>query len=689
MAKRLAIDVGGTFTDLVLIDPDSGQLAFGKVPTTTADPSEGALLGVAQLLAETSVPPRDVEQVIHATTLVGNAVIERKGCRTALVTTKGFRDILTLGREFRYDIYDSNLIFPTHLVNRRDRFEVTERITAAGDVLVPLSDLEVEEIAHQLTRQKYEAVAVCLIHSYRNPVHEKQIADVFARVCPDVSVSISSEILAQSGEFERTWAAVINAYVQPLADSYLNRLALGLRELNLDAELLCISSNGGLVTAVAAARQPIRLLESGPVAGALGASHYGRISEQRNLLSFDMGGTTAKACLIKDGAPTTTNEYEVARLKRLIKGSGYPVKLAAVDMLEIGSGGGSIARLDDLGLLSVGPESAGAFPGPACYGRGGDLPTVTDANLLLGYLNADFFLGGQMKLDTEAAERVVGGLASKLGLSTIRAAYGIHEVVSQSMASALQTHAIEKGVDYRNYSLVAFGGAGPVHAYRIAELLRISRVVFPWGAGVFSAYGLLTAPFRFDVVRTLPLAIADLDQRRIHDIFSELEAEPREVFVQAGLPIDSIAMVYSADVRYVGQGVELEVALTTSQVEPEELAQKFSTLYAARYGWTLESAALEVVNWRCSARGPVPKTGLWEDDVSPPTESRKGTRTVYLSESRQEQQCSVYDRYSLRPGARLAGPALIEERECTVYIGPHAEATVDSHLNVVMQMRED
>lgn len=689
MARRLAIDVGGTFTDLVLIDPESGRLAFGKVPTTTADPSVGALTGVSQLLTQTSVSPRDVEQVIHATTLVGNAVIERKGCRTALMTTKGFRDVLTLGREFRYDIYDSNLSFPPNLVPRRDRFEVTERITAEGDVLTPMNDAEVEGIARQLIDGQYAAVAVCFLHSYRNPVHEKRTAEILAVSCPGLSVSVSSDILAQSGEFERTWAAVINAYVQPLADSYLNRLVSGLRELSLDAELLCISSNGGLVTAAAAARQPIRLLESGPVAGALGASHYGRSSELRNLLSFDMGGTTAKACLIKDGAATTTNEYEVARLKRLTKGSGYPVKLAAVDMLEIGSGGGSIAHIDGLGLLGVGPESAGAFPGPACYGRGGVLPTVTDANLLLGYLNADFFLGGQMQLDAEAAETAVEGLASKLSLSTARAAYGIHEVVSQAMASALQTHAIEKGVDYRNYSLVAFGGAGPVHAYRIAELLRISRVVFPWGAGVFSAYGLLTAPFRFDVVRTLPLAIQDIDRDRIREIYSELETEPRQVFVQAGLPIDSIEMVYSADIRYVGQGVELEVESTTSDMEPKELARKFLDLYAARYGWTLESAAIEVVNWRCSARGTIPKTGLWQDDQSSPGDSLKGSRVVYLSESRPEEKCLVYDRYSLRPGARIEGPALIEERECTVFIGPHAEAMVDSHLNVVMQIRED
>jgi N-methylhydantoinase A len=294
-----------------------------------------------------------------------------------------------------------------------------------------------------------------------------------------------------------------------------------------------------------------------------------------------------------------------------------------------------------------------------------------------------------MQLDTDAAETAVGGLASKLGLSTARAAYGIHEVVSQAMASALQTHAIEKGVDYRNYSLVAFGGAGPVHAYRIAELLRISRVVFPWGAGVFSAYGLLTAPFRFDVVRTLPLALQAIDRDRIREIYSELEVEPRQVFVQAGLPIDSIEMVYSADIRYVGQGVELEVESTTSDMEPEELARKFLDLYAARYGWTLESAAIEVVNWRCSARGTIPKTGLWHDEQSSAGDSLKGSRVVYVSESRTEEKCLVYDRYSLRPGARIEGPALIEERECTVFIGPHAEATVDSHLNVVMRIRED
>jgi N-methylhydantoinase A/oxoprolinase/acetone carboxylase beta subunit len=426
--KRVAIDVGGTFTDLVLIDGRSGRLSFGKVPTTQ-DPSVGALAGIRLLLEQTGTGPFEVSEVIHATTLVGNAVIERKGCRTALVTTRGFKDVLTLGREYRYDIYDTNIAFPPSLVPRRDRFEVTERMIATGEVLIPLDHSEVEAIARRIRRRKYEAVAVCLLHSYRNPSHEQRVGEILKSLCPDIEVSISSEILAQSGEYERTWAAVINAYAQPLADKYLARLSAGLQELGLEAELVCITSNGGLATAAAAARQPIRLLESGPVAGALGATHYGRTSGLTSLLSFDMGGTTAKACLIKEGAPATTMEYEVARLQRLTKGSGYPVKLGAVDMLEIGSGGGSIAWIDEMGLLNVGPESAGANPGPACYGRGGSRPTVTDANLVLGYLNADFFLGGQMKLDVEAAEAALGRLGAQMGLSTSRAAFGIHEIV--------------------------------------------------------------------------------------------------------------------------------------------------------------------------------------------------------------------------------------------------------------------
>jgi len=482
---------------------------------------------------------------------------------------------------------------------------------------------------------------------------------------------------------------VINAYAQPLADRYLARLSAGLQELGLEAELVCITSNGGLATAAAAARQPIRLLESGPVAGALGATHYGRTSGLKSLLSFDMGGTTAKACLIKDGAPATTMEYEVARLQRLTKGSGYPVKLGAVDMLEIGSGGGSVAWIDEMGLLNVGPESAGANPGPACYARGGSRPTVTDANLLLGYLNADFFLGGQMKLDAEAAEAAVGRLGAEMGLSTSRAASGIHEIVSQAMANALQTHAIEKGVDYRGYSLVAFGGAGPVHAHRIAELLRIDRVIFPWGAGVFSAYGLLTAPFRYDAIRTLPLTLQETDVERLRAIYSELEVEPREVFARAGRRLEDVEMIYGADVRYAGQGVELEVDVPSADPDPKTIIERFEHLYAERYGWTLRGAAVEALNWRCSARGPIPEIELWKSSSEHEAEARKGVREVYVSDSQPDRQCAVFDRYAMRPGTHVAGPALIEERECTIFVGPNADATVDDHLNVVMQMRHD
>ena len=688
---RLGIDVGGTFTDLVLFDEATGEMRAGKVLTTPSDASRGVMTGIAQIVTAAAVASSDIRQVIHATTLVGNAIIEQKGCRTALVGTRGFRDILTFGREWRYDIYDSNLTLPFPLVPRRDRIEVTERITASGEVLVPLTAAEVQTCVAAIKKGNYEAVAICLINSYRDDSHEKQLEEALRRECPELAVTRSSEIVPQLGEYERTCAAVMNAFVQPLTLAYLARVVGGLEQERLPSNLLCMSSNGGLLTAATAGRFPIRLMESGPVAGALGAAHHGRSNRWSDLLSFDMGGTTAKACVIRAGTPSVTNEFEVARVQRLTKGSGLPVKLPAVDMLEIGAGGGSIAHVDHLGLLSVGPDSAGADPGPVCYARGGEQPTVTDANLLLGYLDANFFLGGEMKLDAAATERALARLGERVAMDAQRAAWGVHEIVSQNMANALRTHAIEKAVDYRNFALIAFGGAGPVHAYRIATLLNVTTVIFPWAAGVFSAFGMLTAPLRFDAVRTLRTPILALTAEEIDKIYEGMESELEELLREAGLDRSQITFLRTLDLRYIGQGVEIEVDITKIEATPQAIEREFLGAYADFYGWTLGGAPVEVVNWRCTAIGPMPNMAGSSNGraLRASGSALKGNRKVFIGETLRFVDAPVYDRYALTPGQEIAGPALVEERECTVFIGSKANATVDHSRSLIMRISED
>jgi len=690
---RLAIDVGGTFTDFVILDEATGRLSFEKVLTTAADPSRGILSGVGKLLTEpqfgpSGLEPTAINQVIHATTLVGNAIIERKGARTSLICTRGFKDILTLGREWRYDIYDSHLTLPHPVVLRRDRFEVTERLGASGEVIIPLSRGEIEGVIDWLRQEGFPAVAVSLLHSYRNDTHERLLRDAIQDALPGLAITISSQVLPQAGEYERTCAAVMNASVQPLTTSYLDRLVSGLAARGVHRDLLCMSSTGGLVSAKTAARFPIRLLESGPVAGALGAAHYGTALQHGNLLAFDMGGTTAKACVIEDGRPGVTNEFEVARVQRLTKGSGLPVKMPAIDVLEIGAGGGSIARINDLGLVTVGPDSAGADPGPICYGLGGQLPTVTDANLLLGYLNPDYFLGGALKLDLASAERALTELGTQAGLSAARVSWGIHEIVSQNMANALRTHAIEKGADYRGFALVAFGGAGPMHAFRIAHLLNIPRVTFPWGAGVFSAVGLLTAPLQFDVVRTRHIALNELNSQIATSIYGELEEQLASVLADAGVSKQRISFQRTADLRYIGQGMEITVDVPRRLDDRAAFAEAFERAYKARYGWGLRSGQIEIVNWRCTARSPLPDFSFRVAKKESDDRLLKDSRQVYLGDGEGFQECLVYNRYAMPVGLKINGPSLVEEKECTLFVGPRATAVVDGSGGLQMTLSE-
>ena len=677
---RLGVDVGGTFTDLVLLDDSTGILSFEKALTTPTDPSIGVLSGVEKLLTATGTDAKEILHVIHATTLIGNAIIEHKGAKTALITTNGFKDILTLGREFRYDIYESHLTFPKPMVPRRWRFELMERMSAGGAPILALEDSEIVRATDWLVEGEFDAVAVCLLHSYVNPSHERKLAEAIRDRAPGVEVSTSSDVLSQVGEFERSVAVTINAFAQPLTEAYIGRLELSLRELGFKGELYLLSSNGGLMTGKTAQRFPVRLLESGPVAGALGSALYGKAIGYEQILSFDMGGTTAKACVIADGTPALTNEFEVARERRLTKGSGLPIKLPAVDMLEIGAGGGSIARLNEVRLIEVGPDSAGANPGPASYGLEGAHPTVTDANLLLGYLNSEYFLGGEMSLDLAAAERVLAKLGEEAELSAIRAAWGVHEIISQSMANALKTHAIEKGVDYRKFALFAFGGAGPTHAYRIATLLGINTIIVPWGAGVFSAVGMLSAPLQFDLTRTVPTELMAIEWDVVRKAYNEMETELMALFSEAGMQQDDLTLSRSADMRYVGQGNLIEVPLPDPAVREWNQAgfrKSFEAAYGEQYGWSLAQAPAQVMNWRLQAHGPSPDVSLATRAADGGGNPEKESRRVYLDDQKGFQPCPVFDRYLLAAGQAISGPAVIEERECTIFVGSDATAKVD------------
>src|SRR5881409_3421246 len=536
MPARLGVDIGGTFTDLVVIDEATGTARVGKVLTTAKDPAHGVEEGIRALLDDAGVRPDEVRAVVHGTTLATNALIEKKGAKTALLTTEGFRDALEIGREGRYDMYDLFIDPPSPLVPRHLRREVPERLLADGSIARAIDEVAARLVLAELAQDGVEALAICLLHAYVNPAHEARLVALAHEAIPGVFVSCSSEVVPEIREYERASTTCANVYVAPLMARYLEDLERRLAELQIPGQLYIMQSSGGIAVPLLARRLPIRLVESGPAAGALAAAQAARERGERKLLSFDMGGTTAKACVIDEGAPLVGREFEVARADRFKKGSGLPVRVPVIEMIEIGAGGGSIARVDRMGLLKVGPDSAGADPGPACYNLGGRQPTVTDADLLLGYLDADFFLGGRMRLDRAAAERAVTEqVARPLGLDATATAWGIHRVVNESMASAARIHGIERGRDLRAYPLFAFGGAGPVHCWQVAKILKVPRILIPFGAGAMSAFGLLAAPLAFDFVRTGRQRLDRADWPAINRLFAEMEEEGRALLARAGV----------------------------------------------------------------------------------------------------------------------------------------------------------
>ena len=677
---RIGFDIGGTFTDFILLDVQRSDIRLHKCLTTPNDPSVGALEGLAELIALAGIALSDVSEIVHGTTLVTNALIERSGARLGLITTGGFRDILEMGTEQRYDIYDLFLQFPDPLVPRRRRLEVAERMDRDGNVVLPLDLEAVRHAARRLAADGVEAIAVGFLHAYRNPAHERAAGAAIRAAHPDIAVSLSSDVVAELWEYQRLVTTCANAFVQPLMDRYVLRLERELWQRGFRGALYLMHSAGGLVSPTTARAFPIRLLESGPAGGALATAFFGKMADKPDVISFDMGGTTAKACLIEDGRATIAAEMEAARVHRFKKGSGLPIKAPVIDMIEIGAGGGSIAGIDEVGLLRVGPHSAGADPGPACYGRGGAQPTVTDANLLLGYYDSKFFLGGRMALDTDAAERALAAVGGKLGLSAIETAWGIHRVVTESMAAAARIHIVEKGKDPRRYAMVGFGGAGPAHAAGVARILGVAEVLIPPASGAASALGFLAAPLSFEQVRSHPLGLdAPGAAAAIDAVLGELEQDTHARLVAAGVAAGDIVTERCADMRLFGQIHEISFPLPDGPVNDATMPAihaAFAAAYAARYTAVYEGVAIQLVSLRVRCRGALPELTLAQADATASDAAHKGSRRAWFGDGFVD--TPVYDRYALISGERLAGPAIIEEREATTIIAPGDSVSVDA-----------
>jgi N-methylhydantoinase A len=688
MAFRVGFDVGGTFTDFAL-QADDGRLLTGKRLTTPDDPARACVEGLRELVARAGLGWADLVQAVHGTTLGSNVVIERRGRNVALLTTRGFRDVLIIGREKRYQLYDLFIEKPAPLVPRSRIREATERVAFDGEVLVPLDDAGLRETVRNLARDGVTSLAICFLHSYVNPVHERRAAEIVREEAPHVAVSLSSDVSPVIREYERTSTTVVNAYVMTAVRDYLERLERALRELGHGGRLFVMQSGGGIATAETMARFPVRMIESGPAAGALMAAAYGKLTGHVDLVAFDMGGTTAKLSLIAGGTPQTVREFELHRI-RLQPGSGIPMNIQAIDLVEIGAGGGSIARAE-MGVIRVGPDSAGAAPGPICYGLGGTEPTVTDANLVLGYLNPDYFLGGRMRLGVEGARRgIEAHVAQPLGLAVPEAAWGIHQIVTTNMELATRVVSIERGYDPRRLALAAFGGSGPVHGCRLAQALGIPRVILPAAAGVTSAIGLLAAEVKFDLSRSYVARLDALDPAYLARILEEMADQGTAVVREAGAA-GTISLARAADMRYVGQGYELSVPIPAGRIgtgTATALRAAFDRVYGQRYGYSDAKAAVELVTVAVTVTGAGPEVRLPEHHpgTSDAAEARKPDRPVYFPETRGYVRCAVYDRARLPVGVRIEGPAVVEEPESTTVLPPGTTAEVDPWANLLVSI---
>jgi N-methylhydantoinase A/oxoprolinase/acetone carboxylase beta subunit len=679
---RLGCDIGGTFTDFVLLNDQTGELKVHKCLTTPKDPSDAVEQGLKELEKKTHPFVENLSELIHGTTLVINSIIERKGAKTGLITTKGFRDVLEIGRGIRYAPYDIFAEFPKPLVPRHLRLEVDERVRSDGTVLKPLDIEEAKKVIHKLVDMGVESIAVCLINSFENPVHELMIKDLIINEFPEISVSISFEVLPQIKEYERTSTTVTNAYVKPLTNQYLSRLADRLKSIGFKGRLFIMLSSGGVTSVETAAKFPVRIIESGPTAAVIAGQYYGKLFNFSEIFCFDMGGTTAKSCLIQKGVAGIVPTFEVGRVQRFMKGSGLTIQVPVVDLMEIGAGGGSIAKVSRMGTLQVGPESSGADPGPICYGRGGVEPCVTDADLLLGYLDENYFLGGEMKLDKEAARLgVEERIAKPLGVPFVQAIWGIHDLINETMAAAAKTHIAEKGGNPKIVTIIAFGGAGPVHAYGLAKKLGAPRILIPPTPGVGSALGFFTAPRSFDLLRSHKVPLGEANFEEIEKIFNELESEGRKI-LQNEETKEEIKIERSMDMRFIGQGSEINIPISErdfKRLKKEKIRRLFDEEYQRLYGRTYPDSEVEFINFKVRASLPVAflKFSKIEKISDSIDIAIKGRRLAYSQKVGDFIPYTVYDRYKLYPSAKFNGPAIIEERESTTVVGEDATVRVD------------
>ncbi|NVP56959.1 hydantoinase/oxoprolinase family protein [Mycoplana rhizolycopersici] len=678
MTYSLAVDIGGTFTDIVLRNSD-GRLSVDKTLTTHEDLLSGFFGGVNAVLKKAGISSDAIDGVIvHATTVVTNALIERKGPPTALVVTEGFRDVLSIRNEHRYDMYDPQIEFPEPLVPIELTFGIAERTLADGTVAQTPSDEAIEVLAADIRKTGAQSVAICFLNSFVNSSNEAYVAGRLSRLLNDLFICTSSDVAPQIREYPRASTATVNAYTMPISQPYLRRLSDRLRDEGFGNSPLIMLSSGGVVGAETAGRNPVRMIESGPAAGALAACHYAEVLGIDRLMSFDMGGTTAKACLIENRTPLVTGLFEVDRRYRFKEGSGLPVTVPSIDLIEIGAGGGSIAHVDELGLLKVGPESAGSNPGPACYGRGGKNATVTDADLMLGLIDADNFLGGEMRLDTAATEHAMKSLADGLGTTPVQASRGIYRVVTEAMASAARAHATDRGVDYRGLPLFAFGGAGPLHACGVAELLQSASVIVPPRSSVLSAFGTLVTPLRLDLVRSDLVRLDAIDWARTEKLLGELEKEGRLALMEAGCEASDVEIHIGADLRYFGQQHEVTVTFDhdpRKSRDTQAIEALFSEAYHTLYGVNPSHVPVEVVSWRITVNGPAVHFHPAGQPASAPGQP-KGHRPVHAWQD--GQMVVVYERGDLAVGQVVEGPVIIEERETTTAIPPNWVATIDA-----------
>ncbi len=680
MSYRLGVDVGGTFTDLALYDTDTDRLEFAKTPSTPVNQALGVAAGIRELMERHRVSPDRIDFFIHGTTVATNTLLERKGAKTALIVTAGFRDVLQIGRQDRPDLYDWRIRRSDPLVPRHLRYEAQERVLHTGEVQTPLDEETLEDIISRVKAANVDAVAVCLLHSYANPEHEQAIGDAIRRELPDVPVSLSHEILPEFKEYERMSTTTINAYVAPVMERYLRRLEQSIADVGLKSDLYIMQSNGGTMGAETAIDRPVHTILSGPAAGVIGAVAIAQQAGKPNSISIDMGGTSFDVSLSYKGEVRRTQESELERL---------PVKVPMVDIHTLGAGGGSIAWIDPGGALRVGPQSAGADPGPACYGNGGTEATVTDANLVLGRLGASSLLGGTMTLDVDLARKVIAErIADPLGLAVEEAAEGIVQVVNASMVKGIRVVSVSKGYDPREFSLVAFGGAGPLHASELADEMDIPSVLVPVAPGVTSALGLLMADLRHDFAQTVLKPGSELSAAEITSWFEQLEFQAIEQMSREGVAAEDVSLVRAADARYVGQGYELEVIAASGKLEQsdvEDIIERFHEAHIRNYGYASRDNPVEVVNLKVTALASMPRPDLAhdsQDSGGDPSRAVIGQRDVFFKND--SKQTNVYDRSGLLPGDVITGPAIVEQLDSTTVVWENQTAEVDKFLNLLV-----